>query len=337
MKGLILTEGGRSIGYGHITRSLSLYQAFEEAGVEVKLVVNGDPSVENLLDGVSYEPLDWLRAWDSLERFCRNYPSFVVVDSYLAPYEFYERVSRHFQLRIFVDDYHRLNYPDGIILNSSIYANTIGYGSRERLLLGPRYMPLRRPFWRIGEKPIRERVKRILVTFGGTDTARVLTEMVVEFLAREYPEVEKVIIIGGGSEKKGGNLKQLSDPHTEIFINPDGERIKELMYDSDMAISGGGQTLYELARVGVPTIGVCLSDNQKMNLTHWERIGFVRYVGWCHDEKLIPRIAKSIQDLDDRKRRLESSLAGRRFVDGMGGKRVVNALMEMLEDGVNIH
>ena len=30
MKGFILTEGSRNIGFGHVTRCLSLYQAFEE-------------------------------------------------------------------------------------------------------------------------------------------------------------------------------------------------------------------------------------------------------------------------------------------------------------------
>ena len=31
-KVIILTEGGKKVGFGHITRCISLYQAFEEKG-----------------------------------------------------------------------------------------------------------------------------------------------------------------------------------------------------------------------------------------------------------------------------------------------------------------
>ncbi len=335
MRGLILTEGGRSIGYGHVTRSLSIYQALKEAGIKVKLIVNGDSSVMSLLNGVSYEMLDWLRGEDVLKEFSKTFSSFIFIDSYIAPYEFYEKASAIFCLKIFVDDFNRLKYPEGTILNGSIYANTIKYNSKNRLLLGPKYTPLRKPFWVVGEKPINDRVERILITFGGTDTTKVITERVVELLAHEYPELEKVIIMGEGNNGKGTeDLKRLYGPYIEIFISPDAEKIKELMYNSDIAISGGGQTLYELARVGVPTIGVCLAKNQEMNLVYWEKSGFVKFAGWYHDKQLIDRIAENICELADRGKRLESSLIGRRFVDGLGGSRIVTVLKEHLQDGL---
>jgi spore coat polysaccharide biosynthesis predicted glycosyltransferase SpsG len=36
---LILTEGGREAGFGHITRCTALYQAFEERGIFTEFIV----------------------------------------------------------------------------------------------------------------------------------------------------------------------------------------------------------------------------------------------------------------------------------------------------------
>jgi hypothetical protein len=41
---LILTEGGKNTGFGHIIRCISIYQAFEECGINPVLIINGDES-----------------------------------------------------------------------------------------------------------------------------------------------------------------------------------------------------------------------------------------------------------------------------------------------------
>ena len=67
-----------------------------------------------------------------------------------------------------------------------------------------------------------------------------------------------------------------------------------LMLKSDICISGGGQTTYELARVGVPTIGICLAENQKNNLMGWKSLGFIENLCWDNeDESLIEEIYNS--------------------------------------------
>jgi len=42
MKVFIITEGGKNIGFGHITRCLSLYQAFEEKEIIPEFILNSD-------------------------------------------------------------------------------------------------------------------------------------------------------------------------------------------------------------------------------------------------------------------------------------------------------
>ena len=45
MNVFIITEGGKNIGFGQITRCLSLYQTFKERGIKPKFIINGDSDI----------------------------------------------------------------------------------------------------------------------------------------------------------------------------------------------------------------------------------------------------------------------------------------------------
>ena len=51
----IITEAGRNIGFGHVTRCTSIYQAFEEIGILPEMIINGDETVQDLLAGKKYK------------------------------------------------------------------------------------------------------------------------------------------------------------------------------------------------------------------------------------------------------------------------------------------
>lgn len=49
MKVIILTEGTRTTGYGHLTRCQSIYQAFEEKGIIPVYIANCDERGKEIL------------------------------------------------------------------------------------------------------------------------------------------------------------------------------------------------------------------------------------------------------------------------------------------------
>jgi len=103
--------------------------------------------------------------------------------------------------------------------------------------------------------------------------------------------------------------------------------MKKAMLDSDITISASGQTLYELARVGVPTIAISVSDNQMNNVRGWQKAGFIEYAGWWQDDKLLTNVLVCINNLRKKGIRLKKSLIGRKFVDGKGCHRIVDYLL----------
>ena len=140
MKVIILTEGGQDIGFGHVARCLSLYQAFETRGYELEFIIAGDDSVKNVLH-IKFKFLNWREEERKLFFVIKN-ADVVVVDSYLAEYEVYKKISDAINIPVFLDDNCRLDYPRGIVVNWNIHAHDLDYPRDNNVsyLLGPEYI-----------------------------------------------------------------------------------------------------------------------------------------------------------------------------------------------------
>ena len=331
MKVFIITEGSKNTGFGHITRCLSLYQAFKERGILPDFIINGDNNIEYLLKDVNYQIFNWLDEKSKLFEKVKD-ADIAIIDSYLASVSIYDILSDLLKLSVYIDDNKRLNYPKGIVVNGSIYAEELNYPHTNGVtyLLGIKYTPLRKEFWEVPKKEIKNKIEAIMITFGGDD-AKNMTPKILAFLNDRYPNLIKNVIIGR-SFQNIDEIKKCADKNTNLIYYPDAEKMKEIMLESDIAISAGGQTLYELARVGVPAIGICFANNQKLNLKGWQEAGFINYIGWFDKKELISEIKNSLEKLVSYKRRIEKKQIGKEIIDGYGVKRVVKFLENYRKD-----
>ena len=326
MKIHIITEGGKNIGYGHITRCLSLYQAFKEKGIIPEFIINSDNSIKCILNHENYQILNWIQEKNKLFKIIKD-SDIAIIDSYLADISFYEEISKLVKIAAYIDDNKKLDYPKGIVVNGSIYAEKLNYPKKEGIvyLLGPKYILLRKEFWEVPEKEIKENIETIMVTFGGDDSKN-MTPKIMNLLNKEYPNLKRNIIIGRAFNNLD-EIKKEANEYTNLIYYPDAEEMKEVMLESDVAISAGGQTLYELARVGVPTIGICVADNQKRSIKGWKRVGFLEYVGWYNVNNILEKIKNSIKYLEDVKERKNKSKVGREYIDRQSSIRIIKVLL----------
>ena len=330
MKIFIITEGGKNIGFGHITRCTSLYQAFEEEGMTPAFVVNGDETVEDLLKGRSYKLFDWCEDKPELFKSVDN-ADIVIVDSYLADITIYETLSRRISTLVYLDDTKRLNYPRGVLINGNIYAEELNYHQTLdiKYFLGTKYTPLRKPFWNVPKKDIKEKVENIMITFGGNDMRNIIPR-ILRFLRKYQPNLKKNVIIGKAFQNID-EIEKEADRNTCLIYYPDAERIKNVMLESDIAISAGGQTLYELARVNVPTIAIAVVEHQLQNVRAWQNRQFVEYGGWWRDKTLLQNVKICIEKLKDLSVRESKYKIGKNSVDGKGSLRIVSYLQSMVK------
>jgi len=313
VKTLILTEGGRNIGFGHITRCIALSQGFAEKNIDTEFIVNGDDTILNLLKGKKYQILNWLSGKSKLLELIKK-ADFIIIDSYLADQFFYKKISELFEGRIvMLDDYQRIRYPKGIVVSSSIYADKLKYLHRKGTthLLGEDYIILRKPFWKVPKKLLNRKVKNIMVVLSGMGYKELVEEIVLYLRQRVDKDIKFNILL----------------PEREYLS---ANKMKRLMMSADICISGGGQITYELARCGIPTIGICFAKNQLLNLEYWSKEGFLNFVGWWNDANLYERIKKAMTGMSYRKR-LQMNKIGRKFVDGQGVRRLVKKILNFIK------
>lgn len=152
-----------------------------------------------------------------------------------------------------------------------------------------------------------------------------VTPKIQKLLNDIYPKLQKKIIL----TKCFANIpviEKLRDKNTDLIFEPDAIELIESMQESDIAISAGGQTLYELARVGVPTIGICIVQNQLQNVNGWSKSRLLEYIGWYNDENLLNNLRDAISKITPYKERLTRSEKSRNYINGQGCKRIMNAI-----------
>jgi len=329
MKVIIITEGYQSTGYGHITRCLSLYQAFRQKGITPQFFINGDEGAKSFLAEAEFILMDWLSNPTDLYGFASN-SDIIIVDSYKAGEEFYSELYSRTKLLTALDDYIRLEYTAHVVINGTLGSENYPYVKREgtKYLLGGEYIPLRQDFWNVPEKQISEKVEKILITFGGQDV-RDLTGPVLDNLMLKYPALKYFVVA-----KKNFQIdfnKYSSTDNVTFIYDADAKQMKDLMLECDIAITAAGQTLYELARTGLPSIAVIVADNQIGNLREWNKNGFIRNELFYNDTSLLSKISDEVKNLDNKALREKMSLLGRSTINGRGADKTIERLLEKIK------
>ncbi|MCX6582705.1 MAG: UDP-2,4-diacetamido-2,4,6-trideoxy-beta-L-altropyranose hydrolase [Candidatus Aminicenantes bacterium] len=330
MKITILTEGGAEIGFGHVTRCLSLCQAFAARRHHTRFIVAGDASVAGILKNINFEIFDWRKEEERLMQAIDDV-DVALVDSYLANEKVYETISASVKVAVFLDDTRRLDYPPGLVLNWSISARDLEYPEKDSInyLLGPAYVSLRNAFREVPAKEIKETVTDVLVTFGGDDSKN-LTPKVQGFLTRDYPTLRKHIVIAGAFKNRA-EIEAAADNNTHLVFSPDDEGMKKVMLESDIAIASGGQTIYELARVGVPAVVIAVADNQRNNVSGWEKTGFIENAGFWNEEHLMNVVAERFAKLTGFQSRRRAAAAGHNVIPCSEADQVIKRIEDKLD------
>jgi UDP-2,4-diacetamido-2,4,6-trideoxy-beta-L-altropyranose hydrolase len=351
MKTLIFTEGGSVSGNGHITRCLSFCPELISKGAGPVLIIKPDRTGETAvletvnIAGLAVEQFDW-HDIENLKNFMAAFIGRkrsaaqsqagntehglnVIADSYKAGLDVYAYLCEASDAQIFFDDYNRIDYPGGHVLNGAISAAKISYagGRGVKYLLGPSYQPIRSEFSDSTPLTINEKVSRILITLGGSDADEVC-KRILEALVGKFADIQKNIVTGRPLNG-GEDLKKLAGENTHFHSGLSAAQMAVLMTESDMAVSAGGQTLYELASRGVPTIAFIMAENQRNNVNGFLELQAVEDGGESTDAGFENKITRAIVKLMSRERRRELSEISKKIVDGQGVSRCIKEVFKL--------
>jgi spore coat polysaccharide biosynthesis predicted glycosyltransferase SpsG len=322
---LILTECGADIGFGHLTRCLSLAEAFRNAGVNAQIWIEADDSISGQLPD-SVRLVSWHEALDSLDAELSR-ASAVIVDSYqVTEGQIGQAVRANAKVAV-IDDVFRRQPQVGAVIDWTVGAECFAFP--EKLpgvcyLLGSRYCAVRPEFETAARRNFPASPRTLLTTFGAADPSGV-TGPVLAMLQQRFPDCDKAVVLGPAF--RDPSIQQMQDARTSFHPSVDARQMKALMAQADIAVCAGGQTLYELASQGLPPAIVSAIDNQKDDIRGFIDAGFGVDGGSCDRPGFLDVLASSIHSLWPAAVRERHSAAGRQCVDGLGAGRVVAALL----------
>ena len=281
---LIRADATPRMGTGHVMRCLALAQAARREGFDVHMICR--LGVDWLRDRLAREdiPLHILSdtppaAEDSailLEQLQGEgfplpgelgTPIWVVLDGYHFDADCQQAVMRAGYRLLVIDDYaHLPEYHCDVLLNQNIGAEHLTYhGSIGRKLLGLDYVLLRQEFWDAREKA-QQRLRptqpqNILVTLGGGNFIEHLEKIAVEMHQPELAGRTIRVIQGGMNADRIRAAFACCPAQLEILSRVDD--MPSLLLDTDLCITAGGSTCWELCCLGVPFLTVIVAENQR--------------------------------------------------------------------------
>jgi UDP-2,4-diacetamido-2,4,6-trideoxy-beta-L-altropyranose hydrolase len=265
-------------------------------------------------------------------------PGWVALDGYRFDARYQREIrQRGHRLLVIDDNAHLDRYEADILVNQNLYARELHYSTRPetKLLLGPDYFLLRREF-----QPTRAKretpvfAEKILVTLGAMDPENVTLKVLKGMDRLRDRKLQVTALVGPDNPHLRMLEKHASGSPHGVGIVVDPPAIAPLMLGTDLAVSGGGTTLGELAHMGVPTLAVIVAENQRMAVAAWERDGIVRTLG--EGSRLeADAVSRGIFGLaSDGKARERMSEKGRTLVDGRGAERIINNLLAFSDQGL---
>lgn len=311
---LILTEGGRVRGLGHVVRCRAYAEGWIQRGGGVGWRLDGDAAARSVAAPTGPVVMGpWLDRIGDLPS-----ADLVIVDSYRLTATLAEAVAARFRSAVFIDDLQNLTYPAAVVVHPTPDPAPVT-PDRAQWLVGPSWQPLRSAFWDLPSRvPARDTIERVLVTLGGGDTPSLAGE-VAGWLKRMLPEARIDLVAGQAAVATG--------PDVAVHRDLSAQAMAALMQDADLAVSAAGTTTFELARCGTPSLLVGIADNQAANLRYWpDACGFLSL--GRPDAGLAARLSVGVEALGSRQVRARVSARATALVDGRGVARLFEHLYD---------
>lgn len=351
---LFRVDANSDIGIGHVMRCISIADAALEEG-ERSVFLTASTGFEGVITqhghecqilGTNYT--DMLPELRQIRRLIEVYsPDALIVDSYYVTWNYLVHLQQFCHevgsKLIYLDDVLAFAYPCDILVNYNIYGpekekdyNRL-YSTRKTnlptLLLGPKYVPLRSEFRNIPKKKLRERVRNILVSTGGSDPEH-MNLKIIETI-KEYEKKNQALdvcfqVVIGAMNKDKKKIEEASKGVSRIVLHHNISDMSTLMQSCDIAISATGSTIYELCATQTPSSTYILADNQILGAKSFERHGILKNCGDVRDsspkelsEKLLKETIKLAKNYRERE---QIAIRMGKIVDGYGAKRIVDAV-----------
>ncbi len=332
---LLIGRADRSLqmGSGHVARIAALLAAWVQLGGRALLIGTG-------LEGFWGERLATLGievehgapGASSLIRRAKHLgAATIAVDGYQFDSQFMADVSEHYPT-LWIDDLAETPALAHIILNQNMGFDPARYQVAEstRLLVGEQYVLFRPEF--LGAKSEHPRPKhRLVISFGSSDPASMTLPMTRALLSVGPPDLDLVVIAGPGMSDDSRNaLIGLTDDRRLTLLSEVND-LAAILRSAPIALVAAGTTTWEALVSGAVPVVIEVAENQAVVSVGLTDRNAGLSLGWFSECEPTASATK-ILELQDQPQRLQEMIRnGSRLIDGRGVWRVIDALLDAID------
>ena len=320
LKIVFITDGNHKIGMGHVYRSLNLAKTLQKRNHNIVFMTKENFS-KKIISKTNTCKLYKKIKNTSVINFLKTFsPDIFIIDKLNETKSSLKTLQKF--CPVIAIDYTGTNKE---MINFGINILYHKTGVQRNSLSDFNYAILNEKFHKKKRKKIGKQIKSVIVLQGGADTY-CFTPKIVKALNKLENNFKLIIVLGSSFKcwsKLNSVLRQCDKP---VKIYHDTQDIASLMLKADLAVTAGGNTLLELAYLGIPSIVVCAEKFEIETAKLMEKKNFGINVGFgkaISTSIIQSNLYNIINNYGLRKR---MNKIGPKLVDGNGAQRITQII-----------
>ena len=303
---------------GDIMGSLAIADMFRDRHrtEDIIFMVENDPETLEVISEKNYR-IETVNSFDQEINYIKEITPHVIIVNMLKNEEERLKIFRqHTKILVTIDDSSRAARWAHIKINPLYYL--------KGALNDPSYVALKKEFITAGrqKKIIHDKVEAILITQGGSDTYG-FTPKIIKSLNAIGKNCQINVVIGPAFKHHKELHEEVNRSMRDFNVIYNPKNMCRIMQQSDLAITAGGNTMFELACLGVPGLVICGEEFEEETADRMDSWGVMVNLGFGLNVSEKDIFEKTQSLMRDKNRRLEMSRSGQRLVDGRGAEKIV--------------
>ena len=258
---LIRVDGSKRIGLGHVYNMLTILPHLKNHKIIILMNKKSNLGSNKFKDKM-YE-VKFFQNDSELYKIISNFKPDIILNDILNTKISYMKKIKKLTSMI-------VNFED--VGNGRIFADLVfnPIFTKKKVLTkeyyGGKYACVREDFRTWRNNLFRKNVKKILISFGGTDPTQITTKIFTIIQNLSLKNIEFIIMLGFGFEHKAQIKKAATQLIKKGFIIKLVEKsdfLAEYIHQIDFAIISNGRTVFEVASMHVPVLSVAVNDREK--------------------------------------------------------------------------
>jgi UDP-2,4-diacetamido-2,4,6-trideoxy-beta-L-altropyranose hydrolase len=325
-------------GFGHINRCIPLTKGLVKKKFHVEFLINKNKNIEKILDyeNIPYRIIPKKVSIDNESKYIKK-----IIDKekikilILDMREYNERISSElsnydFKTIVIDDAWSKKAYADLVINVTKIksYTNYKKINKNCKICIGPKFYIISREFKKNKKNNLDIKKKKkynITISLGGWEPDGLSKKILKSIIDINNINIK---IIWGPLFPNSQDITKYSKKFTNVKIEKKQNNLSKIFKHSDIVISNGGNTLHELAILGIPCLAIAAHNHQLEYIEFFSQKGFCDNLGYYKELKMSELKNKLGDLLNNQRKRKKMNKNGQKIIDGKGLERTLNQIIK---------